>query len=73
MATQWGIAGAGKISNDFINSLNVLPAGNHNVVAVATAASKERAQVFADEHKIPIAYGSYEELANDKTVGEMKK
>uniref|UniRef100_A0A1B6DG04 Trans-1,2-dihydrobenzene-1,2-diol dehydrogenase n=1 Tax=Clastoptera arizonana TaxID=38151 RepID=A0A1B6DG04_9HEMI len=68
MAIQWGIAGAGKISNDFVNALKVCPDGHHNVVAVAAASSLVRAQKFADEHNIPIACGSYELLAINPTI-----
>ncbi|GLH11941.1 Trans-1,2-dihydrobenzene-1,2-diol dehydrogenase [Gryllus bimaculatus] len=67
MATRWGIASAGKISHDFVTALATLPADEHTVVAVA-ARQIERAKEFADLHKIPKAYGSYEELAADEEI-----
>lgn len=69
MATRWGIASAGKISHDFVTALSTLPSEEHRVVAVA-AQQLDRAQTFATEHKIPNAYGSYEELAKDRDVGK---
>jgi dihydrodiol dehydrogenase / D-xylose 1-dehydrogenase (NADP) len=69
MATRWGITSAGKISHDFVTALSTLPPDEHQVVAVA-AQQLDRAKTFATEHKIPNAYGSYEELARDPDVGE---
>lgn len=68
---RWGIASAGKISEDFVIALSTLPASDHKVVAVA-ARSQERAAEFAKKHEIPTALGSYEELAKNKDVGEYK-
>ncbi|XP_063238848.1 trans-1,2-dihydrobenzene-1,2-diol dehydrogenase-like isoform X2 [Bacillus rossius redtenbacheri] len=67
MATRWGIASAGKISNDFVAALSALPSSEHQVVAVA-AQQLDRAKDFAKLHGIPTAYGSYEELAKDSNV-----
>nr|BAN20282.1 dimeric dihydrodiol dehydrogenase [Riptortus pedestris] len=67
MATRWGIVSAGKISNDFVTALENLPRSEHEVIAVA-AKDKERAADFAKQHNIPKAYGSYEELAADKSI-----
>ncbi|XP_030557045.1 trans-1,2-dihydrobenzene-1,2-diol dehydrogenase [Drosophila novamexicana] len=64
---RWGIASAGKISEDFVIALGTLPATDHKVVAVA-ARAQERAAEFAKKHEIPNAYGSYEELAKSKDV-----
>jgi dihydrodiol dehydrogenase / D-xylose 1-dehydrogenase (NADP) len=69
MATRWGIASAGKISHDFVTALSTLPPEEHQVVAIA-AQQLDRAKIFAAEHNIPVAYGSYEELAKDPDVGE---
>lgn len=69
MATRWGIASAGKISHDFVTALATLPPDEHQVVAVA-AQELDRAETFATEHNIPIAYGSYEELAKNPDIGE---
>lgn len=66
---RWGIASAGKISEDFVIALGTLPATDHKVVAVA-ARAQERAAEFAKKHEIPNAYGSYEELAKSKDVGK---
>jgi len=67
MALRWGIACAGQICHDFVTAMATLPPGEHQVVAVA-ARDKQRAKDFAKLHKIPVAYGSYEELATNKDV-----
>ncbi|XP_067408338.1 trans-1,2-dihydrobenzene-1,2-diol dehydrogenase-like [Emydura macquarii macquarii] len=67
MATRWGICSAGKISHDFLVALETLPAEEHQVVAIA-ARDLARAQEYAQRHRIPRAYGSYEELAQDPDV-----
>lgn len=59
---RWGIVSAGNISHDFVTSISILPAGLHEVKAVA-ARDLNRAKEFAKLHNIPNAYGSYEELA----------
>ncbi|EDW75838.1 uncharacterized protein Dwil_GK14982 [Drosophila willistoni] len=64
---RWGIASAGKISEDFVIALSTLPSTDHKVQAIA-ARSLDRAQEFAKKHEIPSAYGSYDELANAKDV-----
>ncbi|KAI8043799.1 hypothetical protein M5D96_005137 [Drosophila gunungcola] len=64
---RWGIASAGKISEDFVIALSTLPASDHKVQAVA-ARSLDRAQEFATKHSIPKALGSYEELAKSGDV-----
>ncbi|XP_044137612.1 trans-1,2-dihydrobenzene-1,2-diol dehydrogenase-like [Bufo gargarizans] len=67
MATRWGICSAGKISNDFVVALQTLPAQDHQAVAVA-ARDLNRAKQFAQNHNIPKAYGTYEELAKDLDI-----
>ncbi|XP_046752526.1 trans-1,2-dihydrobenzene-1,2-diol dehydrogenase-like [Diprion similis] len=67
MALRWGIAGAGKISHDFVTALASLPAEEHTVVGIA-ARDLSRAQTFANLHKIENAYGNYKDLANDPNV-----
>ncbi|RXM94283.1 Trans-1,2-dihydrobenzene-1,2-diol dehydrogenase [Acipenser ruthenus] len=67
MATRWGICSAGKISHDFVVALKTLPREEHQVVAVA-ARELGWAQDFANRHDIPRAYGSYQELAQDKDI-----
>lgn len=42
----------------------------HQIVAVA-ARELQHAEDFAKRHKIPRAYGSYDELAEDPDVGEL--
>lgn len=69
MATRWGIAGAGKISHDFVSAVGSLPKSEHQLVAVA-ARDAQRAKDFSELHNIRNAYGSYTELANDENVGE---
>ncbi|XP_022228495.1 trans-1,2-dihydrobenzene-1,2-diol dehydrogenase [Drosophila obscura] len=64
---RWGIASAGKISEDFVIALSTLPASEHKVQAIA-ARALDRAQEFAKKHEIPTAYGSYDELAKSKDV-----
>lgn len=67
---RWGIASAGKISNDFAAAITCLPAENHQVVAVAARAAKD-AKTFAENFQIPAYYGGYEMLAGDKNVGKI--
>ncbi|XP_017889568.1 trans-1,2-dihydrobenzene-1,2-diol dehydrogenase-like [Ceratina calcarata] len=67
MATRWGIAGAGKISNDFVTALRVLPSTEHVVVAVA-ARDLSRAQKFAGLHDIKNAYDDYVKLGQNKDI-----
>lgn len=67
MAIRWGIAAAGKISNDFVSALTTLDSNHHTVVAVA-ARDLNRATEFAGRFDISNAYGSYKELADDKNV-----
>lgn len=69
MALRWGVACAGQICHDFLTAMATLPAGEHQVVAVA-ARDAQRAKDFAAMHKIPVAYASYKELAANKDVGE---
>lgn len=68
MILRWGIASAGKISNDFVNALQVYPESSHKVVAVA-AKALDRAQEFANKFKIPKAYEGYQALATDPEIG----
>ncbi|KAJ8947542.1 hypothetical protein NQ318_005021 [Aromia moschata] len=67
MALKWGIAAAGKISNDFVSALEALPSSDHKVVAVA-ARSQASADNFAKTHHIPTSYEGYKKLAEDKNV-----
>ncbi|XP_071795022.1 trans-1,2-dihydrobenzene-1,2-diol dehydrogenase-like [Asterias amurensis] len=67
MKLRWGICSAGKICNDFVSALSSLPSEDHTVVAIASR-SKEKAETFAEEHKIPVSYEGYEALAQDANV-----
>jgi predicted dehydrogenase len=57
---NWGIVGLGKIARKFADDLRLLP--NARLHAVASS-SLDRAQAFAAEYGAPLAFGSYEELA----------
>lgn len=67
MALKWGVAGAGRISHDFVTSIQTLPNTQHRVVAVA-AQNKERALKFAQEHNILKGYNEYEKLGEDGEI-----
>lgn len=67
MALKWGIVSAGKICHDFVNALNTLSDVEHTVTAVA-ARQLSSAQEFAKIHNIPMAYGSYSEMAKDTNI-----
>lgn len=69
MALRWGIAAAGRISNDFANALSSLPTDEHEIVAIA-ASNGERAKEFALKHGIPKSYEGYESLATDPDIGK---
>ncbi|GHT67573.1 oxidoreductase [Bacteroidia bacterium] len=62
---NWGIVGAGHISRKFVDGLSDVPNGRAYAVA---ARDITRAQQFANEKGMPVAYGSYEALANDPNV-----
>jgi hypothetical protein len=68
---RWGIASAGRISNDFSLALSTLPAENHKIVAVA-ARNESSAKDFAETFNIPKYYEGYEKLAADTEVGMEK-
>lgn len=61
---KFGIMGPGRIAHSFSGAVKEIPGSE--IVAVASRSSIEKAEAFAREEKIGIAYGSYEELlAND--------
>lgn len=62
---NWGIVGAGRISNLFVKDMEHVT--NGKVLAVA-ARDKNNAESFANQHNIEKAYGSYDELFNDLDV-----
>lgn len=67
---RWGIASAGKISNDFCAALSSLPKSDHTVVSVA-ARNETSAKEFSKLFDIPKYYGGYEKLAADLDVGTL--
>ncbi|CAG9839802.1 unnamed protein product [Diabrotica balteata] len=67
MLLKWGIAAAGKISNDFVSALKALPLSDHKVVAIASR-SQSNSDKFAKAHGIPNAYEGYDKLAKDENV-----
>lgn len=69
MALRWGVAGAGRISHDFVVAVGTYPSSDHKFVAVA-ARSDESARKFAADHDIPKSYGGYLGLAKDNDVGK---
>ena len=62
---RWGIIGAGGIAGVFADDV---PAYSSGRVTAVGARSLDRAQAFADEHGIPTAYGSYEELVSSPDI-----
>ena len=62
---RWGIITASAIASDWIKSLQEVPGAS--VTAVA-ARDKGRADLYAEAHGIPAAYGSYKELCEDPNV-----
>src|SRR3954447_8701207 len=61
---RWAILGAGKIAHSFASDFSVVT--NAELVAVASA-DKSRAETFAKEYNLPLAY-SYSELYNSSEV-----
>ena len=62
---NWGIISTGHISNKFARALAILPQAE--LVGVASR-NKRSAKKFAEEHHIPKAYATYEELAEDPDI-----
>lgn len=60
-----GIIGAGWIAHKM--TISLAPLDGYEVSAIASR-SLEKATIFAREHGIDKAYGSYEELVNDKDI-----
>lgn len=69
MTLRWGVAGAGRISHDFVTAVRTYPPTDHEFVAVA-ARSKENAKKFAIDHAISRSYEGYLQLANDREIGK---
>jgi predicted dehydrogenase len=62
---RWGILATGGIANSFAEDLALLPDAQ---IAAVGSRSQEAADAFASRHRIPRAYGSWAELANDPDV-----
>lgn len=67
---RWGILGTGRIARDFAAGLRSTPDA---VLAAVASRSSEGAQAFAQQFAqsssdVPLAFGSYEELANSPDV-----
>ncbi len=62
---RWGISSTGRIADWFCNDFSFVTGGE--LVAVASRV-RERAEAFAQQHGIPRAHGSYEELLQDSEV-----
>lgn len=62
---NWAILGCGKIANKFVEDLKLLP--NANLYA-ASARKLDSAEDFANQHGFSVAYGNYEQMANDPNV-----
>lgn len=74
---KWGIMATGGIAETFVKDMLTNPASRdvddvqHELVAVASSSSKERAEKFITDMKAPgspKAYGSYHELVADPDV-----
>ncbi len=65
MTLRWGILGPGRISRAFLTGL--ADADGATAVAVASR-DAGRARAFADEFRVPWAYGSYADLLGDPDV-----
>jgi len=63
---RWGIAGAGGIARRFCHDVN--QHGRAGRVLAIAARDQGRAQVFADEQGLPLAFGSYQALAQSSEV-----
>jgi dihydrodiol dehydrogenase / D-xylose 1-dehydrogenase (NADP) len=68
MATRWGIASCGLISQDFVSSLKSTPFNKDHKVVACAARSLEKAEEFAKRFDIAKAFAGYEALAQDPNV-----
>ena len=62
---RWGLIGCGRVSHDFAQALKHVPTAS---IVACSARDMDRSQAFADKHKIPKAYGDYDELLRDEQV-----
>ncbi|XP_034471774.1 trans-1,2-dihydrobenzene-1,2-diol dehydrogenase [Drosophila innubila] len=64
---NWGIAAAGRITQDFVTALGTLESSPHVVIAVADVEG-ERAQEFAKRNQISRHYNGFDALSQDREV-----
>ncbi len=62
---RWGVVGPGRIASKVVGDMPHVP--DAELVAVASR-STERAQAFADAHRIPRVHGSYQAILDDDGV-----
>ncbi|MDR0791858.1 MAG: Gfo/Idh/MocA family oxidoreductase, partial [Chitinophagaceae bacterium] len=62
---KWGILGAARIADKFVEGLKILP--NAELYAIA-ARSTERAETFKQKHGFAKAFGSYKEMLADPAL-----
>ncbi|MEM9160086.1 MAG: aldo/keto reductase [Verrucomicrobiota bacterium] len=62
---NWGILAPGTIANHFAAGVNTSHAGK---LVAAASRNSESAQQFAKKHRMPKAYGSYDELLSDPEI-----
>ncbi len=62
---RWGILATGTIANRFVSDLRLLPDAEVTAVGSRTLPA---ARTFAARHGIPRAYGSWQELVEDRDV-----
>ncbi|WP_207694255.1 gfo/Idh/MocA family oxidoreductase [Enterococcus sp. DIV0212c] len=61
---QWGIIGLGEIATSFAESFQQ----ENSTIAAVASRTLEKAELFAKEHDIPVAYGSFEDLLADEKI-----
>ena len=66
MTVHWGVVATGGIAATFVRDLHLLP--DAEVVAVGSR-RQETADAFAQEHDVPRAFATYEQLVTDDGVG----
>ncbi|MDX1362639.1 Gfo/Idh/MocA family protein [Arenibacter latericius] len=62
---RWGIIGLGNIAHSFVKDLALV---EDAVISAVASRGAEKAKVFAEEYRVPLAFGSYEELLECEEV-----
>lgn len=62
---KWGIIGPGRIAQQFAHDI---PYSSYGELYAVASRELNRAQAFAKNYNIPVAYGSYKELLSDPLV-----